>query len=138
MRVTQKFLDELGFRGGWTIETINKRTFYTIKDPSYCQIFWLEYWYTIGRQSFQQQDFITFLNDGNLQHQVILDPVNGDLLMGPESWNLIYYLGNVGEISTPPIIFFSSPFLVMAMYVIISIVLLVVYYSLASKYTRLF
>lgn len=138
MRVTQSFLDNLGFNGGWSVETINDKTFYTIKDPNYCQIFWLEYWYTIGRKSFQSQDFITFLNDGDLRHPVILDPVNGDILMAPQSWNLIYYLGNVGDVNDPPIIFYSSPRLVISLYVIFCVIILCIYYTLASRHTKMF
>lgn len=138
MRITQSFIDNLSFKGGWKVETLNKRSFYVLTDSNYCQIFWLEYWYSIGVSAFRSQDFITFLNDGNLTHKVILDPTTGDLLMGPQSWNLIYYLGTKGDISELPIVFNVSHFLVIFLYIIVSVVVLILYYIFAKKQTKPF
>lgn len=138
MRITQAFIDNLSFTGGWKIETINKKSFYVLTDANYCQIFWLQYWYSIGVDAFRSQDFLTFLNDGDITTKVILDPTTGDLLMGPQSWNLIYYLGTKGDVPTPPIIFYVSHFLVIFLYVVFSIVIIVLYYVFANDQTRPF
>lgn len=138
MRITQKFIDNLSFKGGWKIETLNKKSFYVLTDANYCQIFWLEYWYSIGIDAFRSQDFLTFLNDGDTTSKVILDPTTGDLLMGPQSWNLIYYLGTKGDAPEPPIIFYVSPFFIMFIYVIFCLVITILYYVFANEHTRPF
>lgn len=137
MRVTQKFIDELSFKGGWKIETLNTKSFYVLTDPVYCQVFWIQYWNSIGVKAFSSQRHITFLNSGDLRTKVILDPTNGDLLMGPESWNLIYYLGNIQE-TKQPIIFYVSPVVIITIYIIFCIVIIILYYIFANEYTRPF
>jgi hypothetical protein len=138
MRITQEFIDNLSFKGGWKIETLNKKSFYVLTDANYCQIFWLEYWYSIGINAFRSQDFLTLLSDGDITSKVILDPTTGDLLMGPQSWNLIYYLGTRGNVPEPPIIFYVSPFFVLFIYVIFSLVITILYYVFANERTRPF
>lgn len=138
MRITQSFIDNLSFRGGWKIETINHKSFYVLTDSNYCQIFWLQYWYSIGIDAFKSQDFIRFLNDGDLTSKVILDPTTGDLLMGPQSWNLIYYLGNANNLEDPPIVFYISPILVLIVYIIFSIIILTLYYLFATNQSKPF
>lgn len=94
MRVDQAFLDNLGFKGGWRVETINNKTYYTIVNPTYCQIFWFRYWYEIGYKSFANQTFITQLKDGIITHKVIIDPQNGNIIQTPLAWTLVSYLGS--------------------------------------------
>jgi hypothetical protein len=94
MNVTQEFIDNLGFRGGWKLETINNKSYYTITNPTYCQIFWLRYWYEIGYKNFANQNFIPQLRDGILTHKVVLDPQTGSLVQTPLGWTLVAYLGS--------------------------------------------
>lgn len=138
MRITQEFIENLSFKGGWKIETINNKSFYVLTDANYCQIFWLQYWYTIGIDAFRSQTFLTFLNDGDITSKVILDPTTGDLLMGPQSWNLIYYLGTQTDVPEPPIIFYISPFVIIFFYVLFSLIITILYYVFANERTRPF
>jgi hypothetical protein len=129
MNVNQDFLDNLGFKGGWNVETINNKTFYTITNPTYCQIFWLRYWYEIGYRDFGNQNFITQLKDGILTHKVILDPNNGNLLQTPLGWSLISYLGGTefltdGIVQAP----FSGTFVLIAFFILIISTLIVAYW----------
>ena len=139
MRITQEFIDNLSFRGGWKIETINEKSFYVLTDPNYCQIFWLQYWYSIGVKAFASQSHITFLNDGDLTTKVILDPTNGDLLMVPQSWNLIFYLGNFKDIPLePPIIFYVAPSFIIMAYIIFSIIIIILYLIFSNEKSKPF
>jgi len=133
MKITQKFIDELSFKGGWKIETFNKKSFYVLTDPNYCQIFWLEYWHSIGAKSFANQNHVTFLNDGDVKAKVILDPITGDILMAPQSWNLIFYLGNNDMSTKPPIIFYVNHFVIIWCYVLFCIVIMLLYFMLPIK-----
>lgn len=138
MKISQDFINNLSFKGGWKIETLNNKSFYVLTDPDYCQIFWLEYWYNIGINAFHSQNHIQFLNDGDLRTKVILDPINGDLLMPPQSWNLIFYLGNYQMPPDPPIIFYVSPNLIILCYTIFCIVALIIYFTFSTPHSRPF
>lgn len=138
MRINQKFIDNLSFKYGWKIETLNKKSFYVLTDANYCQIFWLQYWYSIGADAFRSQDFLKFINDGDITSKVVLDPTTGDILMGPQSWNLIYYLGTKGDVPQLPIVFNVSPFFVVFIYVIFCLVIVTLYYIFPNNITNNF
>lgn len=135
MKITQQFIDDLSFKGGWKVETINNKSFYVLNDPNLCQIFWLEYWYTIGAKAFANQNHIPFLNDGDIRNKVTLNPVDGEILMAQESWSLIFYLGNNNLKPEPPIVFYISPIAVIWLYIIFVTIVLILYYTFATKNT---
>ena len=125
MKIDQAFLDSLSFRGGWRLETIGDKTFYTIVNPIYCQIFWLQYWYQIGYKHFANQSFIVQLRDGNFTEKVVLDSSNGDLVMAPAGWEMISYLGNFDFSSNPPLQYNVNITFVFVIYLICVFVLLI-------------
>jgi hypothetical protein len=125
MNISQEFLDNLPFKGGWRLETIGERTFYTLVDPIYCNVFWMYYWYNIGAVNFKNQDFLVTLADGVITHKVILDPSNGNLILPPSGWNLIAYLGTADATEKPPIYIQFSPIILLISYIIIMIIILI-------------
>jgi hypothetical protein len=127
MNVTQEFLDSLSFSGGWKIETIGEKTFYTLTDPVYCQNFWVQYWYQIGYKNFNNQSFITHLADGNITQKVILDGRTGDLIMAPQGWNLIAYLGSFVIDSKPPIQNGMSGKFILYLYLVVFAILFILF-----------
>jgi hypothetical protein len=125
MQVDQNFIDNLGFRGGWSLETINNKNFYTIRNPIYCQIFWLRYWYEIGQHDFRNQDFLVQLQDGNMSNKVTMDQY-GNLVHTPDGWALIAYLGSRAPIEfgilhhplNGHVVFFVYVFLVVVVFLV--------------------
>jgi hypothetical protein len=103
MKVTQEFIDNLGFRGGWKLETINAKTYLVLNDPTYCHVFWMTYWKDVLSVSFRNQQHITFLANGQLRTKVIIDRDTGNLLATPAGWSAIEYFGNFQLRNTPPL-----------------------------------
>lgn len=130
MKVTQEFLDNLGFRGGWNLETINDKTYYTIVNPIYCQIFWFRYWHDIGSVNFANQNFIVQLQDGIMTHKVVLDPNSGDLLHTPLAWTMISYLGGM-DFKPEPI--FNTSFSSLTVLIVYFIVIVVIMLIFSNK-----
>lgn len=134
MNVDQNFLNNLGFIGGWNIETINNQNFYTLRNPIYCQIFWLRYWHDIGSQNFKNQDFIVQLHDGILTHKVILNPRTGELVQTPLGWTLVAYLGSRPDIPQSGYIQHNiNGHVILILYFISLLIVVVILYKPSAK-----
>lgn len=95
MKVTKKFLDNLWFKGGWQLETINDKSYNTITNPVYCKLFWTQYWKDILAEKFSKQNHITEIENGDLTSKVIIDPNTNNILSAPRGWANIYYGGSL-------------------------------------------
>jgi hypothetical protein len=128
MNITQEFIDNLKFTGGWRLETIGTKTFHVINDAVYCRAFWVAYWSQIGYENFARQSFIRQIKDGDLTRKVILDTATGDLILSMNTWTLVNYLGTFDTGNKPPLshnIAFS-PIYTILIYVMVCLVILFV------------
>jgi hypothetical protein len=71
--------------------------------------------------------------DGSLTHKVILDRTNGDLIMPPQGWNLIAYLGSFSVNTTAPIEMGYSGAFILVLYLITSFIVLLLWVLLGRN-----
>jgi len=102
MKIDQNYIDNLWFRGGWQLETINDKTYYVINNPIYCQLFWLQLWHDVLAEKFKNQRNIKRLQNGDLSSKVILDVRNGKILQMPSGWANINYTGSKSILENYP------------------------------------
>lgn len=117
MKVNQKFIESLWFKGGWLLETINDKTYHVINNPKYCQLFWMQFWKEILCEKFKNQNNITFLSNGDITAKVIIDRDTGNLLSSPAGWSAIYYYGEY-RITEPPLQVNVDSFVILVLYLI--------------------
>ncbi|AJD20116.1 PIF-6 [Tipula oleracea nudivirus] len=139
MKISQEFINNLWFKGGWQLETINEQTFSTISNPILCRLFWLQYWKEILLPAFQNQKHIKILDEVDLTTKVIVDTVNGNLLSTPPSWvNIFYYGDYIKEDIREPLFLVNNNTLTITIFIIIVIIIInVIVLFIPSKNQKL-
>lgn len=134
MKVDQKFIDSLWFRGGWQLETINNKTYNVINNRNYCRLFWMQFWKDILSEKFRNQNNITQLSDGDLSAKVIIDRDTGNLLSSPAGWSTVYYYGDY-NFTEPPLSINANAFLIFILYLIFMFFVTIIIILFSTKNT---
>lgn len=123
MKVSQEFINNLWFKGGWHLETINNHTFSVINNQLFCRLFWMQYWLEILWPAFKNQTHITYVHDVDLTTKVIVDNTNGNLLSAPPSFVNIYYYGTFFKDDVKePLFMLQNPTLFIVIFIIFIII----------------
>lgn len=136
MKITQDFINNLWFSGGWELETINEQTFSTLSNPVFCKLFWMQYWQEVLLPAFKQQTHITYIHDADLTAKVIIDNNNGNLLSAPPSFVNVYYYGTYfkNDIREPLFISTNPTFAIVFIVIFIIIAINVIAFFIKTKY----
>jgi hypothetical protein len=138
MKISQDFVNNLWFKGGWQLETVNEQTFTTLSNPVLCRLFWMQYWLEVLLPAFQNQTHIKVLHDLDITTKVIIDTVNGKLLSAPPSWVNIFYYGNYfKDIKEPLFLVQNSTFAITIFIIFIIVALNLVVLFISDKNQKL-
>ncbi|UBZ25668.1 PIF-6 [Carcinus maenas nudivirus] len=85
----------------WSTKYYNGLFCYVIKNPVYCQVFWLDFWHNYVLTQFQNQNMITSVENQNLTLPVI---ITNDL----QFLNIPTIIQNIDYYASPRLV--SSPF----------------------------
>ena len=74
MKVGKEFFNHLKNipKTAWTMERIEGKTYFILKNPSYCQVFWVTFWYHYFTNKFKTQKYITHIENLDLTLPVFI------------------------------------------------------------------
>ncbi|UBZ25570.1 PIF-6 [Crangon crangon nudivirus] len=115
MQLTKEYLAGLLERNiipvaQWSYKIIDNVECFHIKNPVYCNVFWVDMWYYYLAEKFKMQAMVTNLQDQDLTVPVILS-VDLRLISAPISLQNVYYYATqtvTTAVATPFIINISS------------------------------
>lgn len=85
----------------WRYEYIDDAPCYTIRDPTYANVFWVRLWATTLADCFRMQSIITQMKTLDLTRPVLIFPNTQTLTMGPAEESLVYYARSVPQPTLP-------------------------------------
>ncbi len=84
----------------WSTKYVNGKLCYHIKNPVYCQVFWLDFWYNELSVKFKKQNMIEYLENQELDLPIIITE-DYILLNVPKPIQNIDYFSQERLIKTP-------------------------------------
>ncbi|UVT30874.1 PIF-6 [Penaeus vannamei nudivirus] len=96
MKVTNEYLEDLIKRNAiplneWQTKYIGDDYCLIIKNPVYCRVFWLDYWYHVLSPKFKHQDMITEISNQDLEAVVIITESGNFLKVPQDIQNIDYF-----------------------------------------------
>lgn len=127
MYITKEYLTQFQTRTNipateWSLKIIENQTCFVIKNPTYCNIFWVDFWYHYLSPLFKKQIHFDSIGPQDLTLRVSITE-SLQLIQIPTSMQNIYYYGNICE-TTP----FKLPFTINIIFIVSVVFYIVIYF----------
>lgn len=127
MYITKEYLNGFQTRTNipateWSLKIIENQTCFVIKNPVYCNIFWVDFWYHYLSPLFKKQLHFDSIGPQDLTLRVSITE-SLQLIQVPTSIQNIYYYGNINE-NTP----FKLPFSINAIFIVGVLLYIIIYF----------
>lgn len=135
MKIPPDFLLKLNnsFKNAWTEEFIDGKICYCLRNPVYCQAFWVGLWYHYLADEFRRQNYIELIRNTDLTLPVFMTENFEIINAEPVLENIVYYAELQNSPIRPPV---EVPFKMLTIYItfVITFILLVIGMAFYDNY----